>query len=78
MGQRTFAGVLGWLRSIAGRPSDRLLFLTHTPDAFSVGTAYEGNRVTRLKKTTSTELADGGVVTCWEVYGEPENASCRA
>ena len=56
-------------REYKRRHADRELFLTHTPQAFRVGDAHEGARITRIERTSPTALAAGGSAPCWVVFG---------
>ena len=50
-------------------PRDELLFLTHTPHAYQLGTVRDGLVVTRIVQVAPTALVTGGAAPCWEVYG---------
>lgn len=59
-------------REYKARNSDKMLFLTHTPNAFQAGNVHDGNVITRLVQVGPTALINGGRAPCWEVYGKPE------
>lgn len=60
-----------YLKRMAQR-DEQLLFFTHTPDAYRPGLVHEKCVITRLERTRSTALANGGAAPCWKVFGRKQ------
>ena len=56
-----------WLYKLLG---EKQLFLTHTAMSYKIGDKYEGNKITRIIKTSPTALQSGGAAACSEVWGK--------
>ena len=62
---------LHYYRKHKSRRSDKMIFMTHNPQAYHPGNVHEATIITRIVQVEPTALVNGGRAPCWYVYGRP-------